>query len=125
VRGPRSTPPPPTIGGTFVERWHFPLPSVAIFESEYKNGIFHAIIVSMRAGIALFNGCSLRLKPGPYITTESIHARPLRLFGVGGTSHCPLLQYDNFIKKGLVELVYVSHFVLVLFCYTVVVYCYN
>ena len=43
---------------TFPGMRHFPLPSVAISEPEYKNGIFHAIIYSMRAGIVWFNGSS-------------------------------------------------------------------
>ena len=80
---------------TFPDKRHFPLRYVAIFEPEYKNGIFPAIIVSMRAGFALFHGCRLRLKPGPYNTTKSIPARPLRLFVVDGTPHCAMLPYLN------------------------------
>ena len=63
-----------------------------------KNGIFPAIIISMRAGIALFKWCRLRLKPGPYSTTQSIHACPL-LFVIWGTPHCPLLSCLNLSNR--------------------------
>ena len=42
--------------------YRFPLPFVAIPEPEYRNGviIISVIIISVRAGIALFNGCRIR-----------------------------------------------------------------